>query len=99
MATVLKQQDSGWEQVLYMALELSNSKWKLAFSAGEGIRKKSMDAGDLAALEALLAIEELIAAGPVVAMEWFTIENGRIQRRWGARDAASQARQLGIPLG
>ena len=33
MATVLKQQDNGWEQVLYMALELSNSKWKLAFSA------------------------------------------------------------------
>lgn len=35
----------------------------------------------------------------LVAMEWFTIENGRIARRWGARDAASQARQLGIPLG
>lgn len=51
MATALKQQDSGSEQVLYMALELSNSKWKLAFSAGDGIRKKSLDAGDLAALE------------------------------------------------
>jgi steroid delta-isomerase-like uncharacterized protein len=34
----------------------------------------------------------------LVAMEWFEIENGRIKRRWGARDAASQARQLGIPL-
>ena len=32
----------------------------------------------------------------LVAMEWFEIENGQIQRRWGARDAASQARQLGI---
>jgi len=51
MATVLKQQDNGWEQVLYMALELSNSKWKLAFSAGDRIRKKSIDAGDLAALD------------------------------------------------
>jgi len=51
MATVLKQQDNGWEQVLYMALELSSRKWKLAFSAGEGIRKKSIDAGDLAALD------------------------------------------------
>jgi predicted ester cyclase len=30
-------------------------------------------------------------------MEWFEIENGRIRRRWGARDGASQARQLGIP--
>jgi predicted ester cyclase len=71
-----------------------------------------------------LALEELIAEGPVVAaryretgtfrtpafgqeptglsyelvaMEWFEIENGRIKRRWGARDGASQARQLGIP--
>lgn len=51
MATALNQQDSGWEQVLYMALELSNSKWKLAFSAGDGIRKKSLDAGDLGALD------------------------------------------------
>ncbi len=33
----------------------------------------------------------------LVAMEWFEIEGGRIKRRWGARDAASQARQLGIP--
>lgn len=34
----------------------------------------------------------------LVAMEWFEIRNGKIRRRWGARDAASQARQLGIPL-
>jgi steroid delta-isomerase-like uncharacterized protein len=32
----------------------------------------------------------------LVAMEWFEIEDGKIRRRWGARDAASQARQLGI---
>lgn len=35
----------------------------------------------------------------LVAMEWFEIEDGRIRRRWGARDSASQYRQLGIPLG
>lgn len=35
----------------------------------------------------------------LVAMEWFEIEEGRIKRRWGARDAAAQARQLGIPIG
>ena len=34
----------------------------------------------------------------LVAMEWFEVSEGRIRRRWGARDAASQARQLGIPL-
>lgn len=32
----------------------------------------------------------------LVAMEWFEIDAGKIKRRWGARDAASQARQLGI---
>ena len=34
----------------------------------------------------------------LVAMEWFEIEGGKIKRRWGARDSAAQARQLGIPL-
>ena len=34
----------------------------------------------------------------LVAMEWFEIGDGKIKRRWGARDAAAQARQLGIPL-
>ncbi len=34
----------------------------------------------------------------LVAMEWFEIKAGRIRRRWGARDGASQALQLGIPL-
>ena len=31
----------------------------------------------------------------VVAMEWFTLADGRITRRWGARDSASISRQLG----
>ena len=35
----------------------------------------------------------------LVAMEWFTLKEGKIHRRWGARDVASQARQLGMPLG
>jgi steroid delta-isomerase-like uncharacterized protein len=34
----------------------------------------------------------------LVAIEWFEIADGRIQRRWGARDSAAQARQLGLPL-
>jgi steroid delta-isomerase-like uncharacterized protein len=34
----------------------------------------------------------------LVAMEWFVVRDGKIQRRWGARDAASQARQLGLQL-
>lgn len=32
----------------------------------------------------------------LVAMEWFEIEDGKIKRRWGARDSASQLRQLGV---
>ena len=34
----------------------------------------------------------------LVAMEWFEIAGGKIKRRWGARDSASQARQLGISI-
>ena len=34
----------------------------------------------------------------VVAMEWFEIKDGRIHRRWGARDHAAQLRQMGLPL-
>jgi steroid delta-isomerase-like uncharacterized protein len=34
----------------------------------------------------------------LVAMEWFVLKDGKIQQRWGARDAASQARQIGLPL-
>jgi len=34
----------------------------------------------------------------VVAMEWFIIQDGRIHRRWGARDNAAQFRQMGLPL-
>jgi steroid delta-isomerase-like uncharacterized protein len=31
----------------------------------------------------------------LVAMEWFVVRDGKIARRWGARDAASQGQQLG----
>ncbi len=35
----------------------------------------------------------------LVAMEWFILKDGKIHRRWGARDAASQARQIGLVPG
>jgi steroid delta-isomerase-like uncharacterized protein len=31
----------------------------------------------------------------LVAMEWYELRDGLIARRWGARDSASQSRQLG----
>jgi steroid delta-isomerase-like uncharacterized protein len=34
----------------------------------------------------------------VVAMEWFNFKDGKIHRRWGARDNAAQLRQMGLPL-
>ena len=34
----------------------------------------------------------------LVAMEWFIVRDGKIRQRWGARDQASQARQIGMPL-
>lgn len=34
----------------------------------------------------------------LVAMESFIVKDGKIQQRWGARDSASQARQIGLPL-
>jgi steroid delta-isomerase-like uncharacterized protein len=33
-----------------------------------------------------------------VAMEWFIVKDGKIRTRWGARDSATQSRQMGIPL-
>jgi steroid delta-isomerase-like uncharacterized protein len=34
----------------------------------------------------------------MVAIEWFVIRDGKIVERWGARDQATQARQLGMKL-
>lgn len=34
----------------------------------------------------------------VVAMEWFVVKDGRIDRRWGARDSAAMFKQMGLPL-
>ncbi len=39
------------EAILYIAFELSNSKWKLAFSDGSKIRYKAITAGNLAQLQ------------------------------------------------
>jgi predicted ester cyclase len=34
----------------------------------------------------------------IVAMEWFILHDEKIVQRWGARDAMTVARQVGIPL-
>jgi len=47
----LRIRDTIKEAVLYIAFELSNSKWKLAFCDGSKIRYKTITAGNLAQLQ------------------------------------------------
>lgn len=51
MTTVLQHKDSVKHDCLYMVLELSDKTWKLGFSNTVKMRTKSIDAGDLQALE------------------------------------------------
>jgi transposase len=49
MKAILQTKDNATNPVMYMAMELSNQKWKLGFSNGEKMRVKTIDAGDWAA--------------------------------------------------
>jgi len=51
MTAILHGDNNVIDRVLYMALELSNKKWKLGFSNGEKARQVTVEAGDLGALE------------------------------------------------
>ncbi len=46
--------------------------------------------------KAFRGVEPTHKSYELVAMEWFLLRDGKIARRWGARDSASMARQLGI---
>ena len=50
MTAVLEIKDNANDTTLYMALELSNKKWKLGFSNGEKNRQVTIAAGDWLAL-------------------------------------------------
>jgi len=52
----LKRSDTTKQEVLYTAFELSNKKWKLAFSEGSKIRYVSTDARDLHKLQSQIAL-------------------------------------------
>jgi transposase len=47
----LRKEDSTTLDTLYMAIELSHTEWKLAFSTGEKIRTVTIDARDLDQLQ------------------------------------------------
>jgi transposase len=55
MTANLREQAYESERILYMALELSNRKWRLALSDGVHRRQKTIAAGDLLALDEELA--------------------------------------------
>lgn len=46
MTAILQSKDSASASVLYMALELSDKRWKLGFSNGERQRQVTIDSGD-----------------------------------------------------
>jgi transposase len=50
MTAILQSKDSATDAVLYMALELSDKRWKLGFSKGERQRQVSIEAGDWSSL-------------------------------------------------
>ena len=51
--TALRETEYSTESPLYLAFELSKATWKLGFGTGpgKGVRRRSVDAGDLGALE------------------------------------------------
>jgi transposase len=61
MTEVAREYNTGFSPILYMALELSNSKWVIAFGTGVKTRKVSIDASDTEQLfkEIELAKEKL----------------------------------------
>ncbi len=54
MNAILQTNDTALSSALYMAMELSNRKWKLGFSNGEKNRIITIDAGDWPALKAAI---------------------------------------------
>jgi transposase len=56
MTAILHHKDSANGGTLYMALELSNRKWKLGFSNGERSRITTIDAGDWVDLHRQMAL-------------------------------------------
>ena len=50
MTAILQSKDYSGKAVLYMAMELSNAKWKLGFSNGSRDRSVTISAGDWKAL-------------------------------------------------
>lgn len=71
MNTTTQEHGTAGQASLYMALELSNSTWRLAFTAGNRRRQVAIEAGDLAALrEAVKASKtrfRLVETAPVVS--------------------------------
>ena len=62
---------------------------------------EAFNRGDVDELQQNVFAPDAVVQGHIeelVAMEWFTLRDGKIVRRWGARDHASQMRQIGMPM-
>lgn len=59
MNAILQTNDTALSSALYMAMELSNRKWKLGFSNGEKNRIITIDAGDWSALTAAINLARI----------------------------------------
>ncbi len=72
-------QVKGYEvnRVLYMAMELSNSKWKLGFGNGAKLRRKSIDARDRQRLLEEVSLAKLKLSLPEAARVVCCFEAGR----------------------
>ena len=55
MTAILQSKDNAAEAVLYMALELSDKRWKLGFSNGERQRQVTIESGDWSVLTRQMA--------------------------------------------
>nr|VFK21544.1 MAG: hypothetical protein BECKLFY1418C_GA0070996_10964 [Candidatus Kentron sp. LFY] len=100
MTTILQSKDYSGKAVLYMAMELSNSKWKLGFSNGNRDRIVPIDAGNWEALlkQIDLAREKLRLPGDCSVISCF--EAGSLpvnvispwQNRFGATELSNHQR-------
>lgn len=72
-------EDRGYESgsVLYMAMELSNRKWKLGFSSGSRMRRKSVEARDRGRLLEEVALAKVKLGLPAEARVVCCYEAGR----------------------
>ena len=94
MQAAQQRQGSGMGQVLYMAFELSDRQWKLGFSAGGKMRRRTIQAGDVEAVRAELREAKAkfgLGAGVAVVSCYEAGRDGFWLHRWLGREGIRNA--------